>query len=76
MGIKNVLEVGVWPVGLQCQPHFQSLSSGLWVWDLDLGPGFGTWIWDQDMGLGFGTGLGLDKFFESPKVLLQENLYF
>ena len=27
--------VGRWPVGLYCQP--QSLSSGLWILDLDLG---------------------------------------
>ena len=37
---------GWWPVGLYCQP--QSLSSGLWILDLDFGPGFGTWILDLD----------------------------
>ena len=47
------------PVGLYCQPQFQSLSSGLWI--LELGLGFGTWIWDLNLGLEFGTGLGLDK---------------
>ena len=33
-------------------PH--SLSSGLRIWDLDLGPEFGTWIWDLDLGLDLG----------------------
>ena len=42
-----------WPVGLQCQPQSQTLSSGLWT--LDLGLGFRTWIWDLDLGLRFGT---------------------
>ena len=60
MGIKNVLEVGVWPVGLQCQPQSQSLPSGLWI--LDLGLGFWTWILDRNFGLEFGTGLGLDNY--------------
>ena len=34
------------PGGLYCQAQSQSLSSGLWIWDLDFGPGFWTWISD------------------------------
>jgi len=45
---------GGWPVGLYCQPQSDSLSSGLWIWDLDLGSEFGTWIWDLDLGLDLG----------------------
>ena len=41
---------------------FQSLSSGLWILDFDLGNGSETWIWDLDKGPGSGTGLGLDNF--------------
>ena len=57
--------MGWWPVGLYCQPQSHSLSFGLRIWDLDLGPEFGNWIWDLDLGLGFGTwiwdlDLGLD----------------
>ena len=44
---------GGWPVGLYCQPQSHSLSSGLLI--LDLGLRFGAWIWDLDLGLGFGT---------------------
>ena len=56
---------GGWPVGLQCQPQSQSLSSGLWI--LDLGLGFGTWIWDLDLGFGFGSVFVLDNFYLSKK---------
>ena len=31
------------------------LDFGIWILDLDLGPGFETWIWDLDLGPGFGT---------------------
>ena len=34
--LKKILVVGWWPVGLQCQPQSQSLSSGLWTLDLGL----------------------------------------
>ena len=55
----------MWPAGLYCQPQFQSLSSGLWIWDLGLG--FGTWIWDLDLGFGFGSVFVLDNFYLSKK---------
>ena len=41
---------GGWPVGLYCQPKSHSLSSGLWILDLDLGPGFRTWICVSEQG--------------------------
>ena len=46
---------GGWPVGLKCQPQSRVLSCGLWILDLDLGPGFGIWIWDLDLGLDLGS---------------------
>ena len=49
----------------------KSLSSGLWIWDLDLGPEFGTWIWDLDLGLDLGltiisngVGINISVLFE------------
>ena len=59
------------PVGLYCQPQSHSLSSRLWIWDLDLGPEFGTWIWDLDLGLDLGltiisngVGINISVLFE------------
>ena len=33
-----------WPVGLYCQPQSHSLSSGLWILDLDFGLDLGLTI--------------------------------
>ena len=42
--VRKVMVGGVGGLLGYIQPH--SLSSGLWIWDLDLGPEFWTWIWD------------------------------
>ena len=56
-----------WPVGLQCKPQSQSLSSGVWtwIWDVGLELGFETWIWD------LGLGLGLDNIKKRRKSRYQ-----
>ena len=55
-------------VSAPCSPSSFPLDFGLWILDLDLGPGFWTWILDLDLGLDLG--LTIHDFIGNPTVTL------